>query len=476
MTQTLNLLFLAAEAEPFVKVGGLGDVAGSLPRALRALSNDNQQIDARLVLPYHSVIKADPLKSLGIFSIPFDNGEIQVEAFETLVNGMPVYLINGEPIRANGSVYSSNAGMDTEKYAFFSLAALELTRHINWQPQVIHANDWHTALSVYASLARSWEQGARRPVSVLTLHNLPFMGADVGNLLERYHIKLAQTDLPDWARVLPLPLGLWAADAIVPVSESYGQEILTPEYGCGLQEFLRVREDSIHGILNGLDVDSFNPAIDSALTERFSIETLDARAANKTALQEKLDLPFSLHIPLFGMVSRMDIQKGVDLVFSALKNIKALDWQAVILASGDIKLEQEALALQESFPNKVKVITRYDATLARQIYSGADALLMPSRYEPCGLSQMIAMRYGCLPIVRATGGLKDTVLNGQNGFVFEKTHHLSLAAAIKTALKTYQNQDAWRSMQRVGMAQNFSWGNSAQKYLNLYQTLLNSKP
>lgn len=472
MTQTLNVLFLAAEAEPFVKVGGLGDVAGSLPRALRALSNEDLQIDARLVLPYHPVVKADALKSLGIYSLPFGDSDIQAEAFETAINGLPVYLINGDPIRANGSVYSSDAKMDSEKYAFFSLAALELTRHINWLPGILHANDWHTALSVYASLEKSWEEGARRPASVLTLHNLPFMGADVSAILERYRVKLAQTDLPEWARVLPLPLGLWAADAIVPVSASYGQEILTPEYGCGLQEFLQTRQDSIHGILNGLDVQSFDPATDSALTERFSIETLDARAANKTALQEKLGLPFSMHLPLLGMVSRMDIQKGVDLVFAALKNIKALNWQAVVLASGDVKLEQDALGLQELFPDRVKVITRYDAVLARQIYAGADALLMPSRYEPCGLSQMIAMRYGCLPIVRATGGLKDTVLNGQTGFTFEKTHHLSLAAAIKSALKIYQNQDAWRAMQCAGMAQDFSWGNSAKKYLNLYQTLL----
>ena len=178
MSQTINVLFLAAEADPFVKVGGLGDVAGSLPHALRALVNDDVKLDVRLVLPYHPVVKAEGLKPLGMFSIQRGGGEIQVETFETVLNGMPVYFINGEPIRANGSVYSLDAKLDAEKYAFFSLAALELPRQINWAPDVIHANDWHTALSIYGSLAKRWEEGARHVAGVITLHNLPFMGPD----------------------------------------------------------------------------------------------------------------------------------------------------------------------------------------------------------------------------------------------------------------------------------------------------------
>jgi starch synthase len=477
MPKIINVLFLAAEAEPFIKVGGLGDVAGSLPRALRALSNDDVKLDVRLVLPYHPAVKADNLKPVGMFSLArggSGSAEIQVEAFETALNGMPVYFIDGEPIRANGSVYSSDAGLDAEKYVFFSLAALELSRQINWLPDVIHGNDWHTALSMYGSLTKRWEEGARHAASVITLHNLPFMGPDVTAILENYGVKLAQTDLPDWARVMPLPLGLWASDAIVAVSPTYGSEILTQEYGCGLDDFLRSRSKTVSGILNGLDTASFNPADDPALGVNFDINSLDKRAANKKLLQERLGLPREPETPLLAMVSRMDVQKGVDLVFTALKSMKRTNWQAVILGTGDPKLEESAMKLQALYPERVKVETRYDAGLARQIYAGSDMFLMPSRYEPCGLSQMIAMRYGCVPVVRAAGGLNDTVIHGKTGFVFEKIHHMSLVAAINSAFKVYAEREQWQSIQRAGMAQDFSWENSAKKYLDLYQSLIKS--
>ncbi len=472
MPKTINVLFLAAEAEPFVKVGGLGDVAGSLPRALRALSNDDIKLDVRLVLPYHPVVKTDNLKPLGMFSMKRGDSEVQVEAFETSLNGMPVYLINGEPIRANGSVYSSDSKLDAEKYTFFSLAALELTRQINWLPDVVHGNDWHTALSLYGSLTKRWEEGARHVASVITLHNLPYMGPDVGAILESYDVKLAQTDLPDWARVMPLPLGLWASDAIVAVSPTYAKEILTPEYGCGLDEFLQTRRETLRGIVNGLDTDSFNPMDDSALGVNFDIELLEKRKANKTFLQERLGLPRESETPLLAIVSRMDVQKGIDLAFTALKNMKKMNWQAVILGTGDPKLEQAAMKLQALYPERLKVETRYDAGLARQIYAGADMLLMPSRYEPCGLSQMIAMRYGCVPVVRAAGGLNDTVRHGVTGFVFEKKHHMSLVAAINSAMKIFSNREKWQAIQRAGMAQDFSWENSAKQYLELYQSII----
>ncbi len=472
MSQTINILFLAAEAEPFIKVGGLGDVAGSLPRALRDLSTEELKLDVRLVLPYHPAVKAENLKPAGMFSLARNGAEIQVEAFETALNGMPVYFINGDPIRANGSVYSLNATADAEKYAFFSLAALELPRHLNWQPDVIHGNDWHTAISMYGSLTKRWEEGARHIAAIITLHNLPFMGPDASAIIESYGLKLAQTDLPEWARVMPLPLGLWASDAIVAVSPTYGAEILTPEYGCGLDDFLRSRGEAVSGILNGLDVVSFNPAEDPALGANFDMNSIEKRAVNKGLLQERLGLPLDPEVPLLAVVSRMDIQKGMDLVFAALKMMKRSKWQAVILGTGDPKLEEAAVQLQAAMPDRVKVETRYDAGLARQIYAGSDLFLMPSRYEPCGLSQMISMRYGCVPVVRAAGGLNDTVKHRKTGFVFEKPHHMALAAAVKSALKVFAEREKWREIQRAGMAQDFSWQASAQKYLQLYQTLL----
>jgi starch synthase len=349
---------------------------------------------------------------------------------------------------------------------------MELPKHINWQPDVIHANDWHTALSLYVNLTKRWEAGVKHIANVLTLHNMPFMGADVRAILDQYRIQLAQTDLPEWARVLPLPLGLWASDAIVAVSPGYAGEVLTEEFGCGLNEFMALRKETLSGVLNGIDTVSFDPAVDKAISVNYNLDTLDRRAENKELLQEKLGLRRDPNIPLLAIISRMDVQKGVDLAFTALKNMKRIEFQAVILGTGDPKLEESARELQNLYPEKIKAELRFDANLARQIYASADMILMPSRYEPCGLAQMIAMRYGCVPVVRAVGGLKDTVIPNETGFIFEKAHHMSLVSAVKAALKVLPDREKWQALQRNGMAKDFSWGASAREYLKLYQSLV----
>jgi len=474
MPQTINVLFLAAEAEPFVKVGGLGDVAGTLPRALRAFSNNEIKLDVRPVLPYHSVIRADTLRPVSIYSIPRGSSEIQVEAFEGILDSMPVYFINGDPIRASGSVYSSNNRLDAEKYAFFSLAALELPRQINWTPNIVHANDWHTALAAYCNLVKRWDEKTRRVSSVVTIHNLPFLGPNVKEILEAYGLPLANTDLPDWARVLPMPLGLWASDAMVAVSPTYADEILHEEFGSGLQDFFRNRSDTLYGILNGLDTVSFDPQTDPTLAANFNAETLSLRPRNKAALQERVGLSVNPDVPLLGMVTRMDQAKGIDIALKGLKMMSKQAWQLVVLGAGDPKLESMAKKLQESLPGRVCVETRYDAKLARQIYAGADIFLMPSRYEPCGISQMIAMRYGCLPLVRAVGGLHDTVTDSETGFVFVDAKVKSFNDTLRRALQLYPYHSRWMNLQKAGMAQDFSWHNSAKKYIELYKKLMNA--
>jgi starch synthase len=475
MSQTINVLFLAAEAEPFVKVGGLGDVAGTLPRALRALSNDEIKIDVRLVLPQHSVIRVDTIRPVKMYSIPRGSSEVQVEAFEGTLNGMPVYFINGDPIRASGSVYSSNNTLDAEKYVFFALAALALPQQLNWNPDILHANDWHTALAAYGNLVKRWEDKKHHTTSVITIHNLPFLGPDVSEILTAYGLPLASTDLPAWARLKPMPLGLWASDAMVAVSPTYAQEIMYDQvFGSGLQDFLKTRADTLMGILNGLDISSYDPTTDPVIEQRFSADQLLTRKWNKAALQEKLGLPVLPDVPLLGMVSRMDEAKGIDLALRGLKMLRKQTWQLVILGAGNPKIEDQARKLQEILPDRVRVETRYDAKLARQIYAGSDIFLMPSRYEPCGISQMIAMRYGSVPLVRAVGGLHDTVTDSETGFVFVDTKVKSFNDTLKRALALYPYHSRWANLQKAGMAQDFSWTKSAQKYLELYQKLVAS--
>ena len=478
MPDTLRILFLAAEAEPFVKVGGLGDVGGSLPRALMELPprvTGGLRLDVRLVLPLHNAIRNDAaiLRPVAEFAVHRHGSSLQARVFERSLDGAVVYFIGGEPVNATQSVYSANLAQDREKYAFFSLAALELTRCLGWQPHILHANDWHTALAVYAVHSRRADPFFAPVRTVLALHNLPYMGGDAMDILSAYGLMpVNDVVLPKWARTQPLPLGLWAADAIVPVSPAYANEIMTPEFGCGLEGFLRGRAATITGILNGLDTVRWDPETDDALAVNFSADRLEARAANKTALQSELILPIEPEMPVLAMVSRFDMQKGVDLAIEALRLVADLPWQAAFLGTGGILLEDAARQLDAAFPGRVRAAIRYDARLACQIYAGADILLMPSRYEPCGLSQMIAMRYGCVPVVRAVGGLKDTVKDGHTGFLFVAPTSEALAAALRRTLATFADGEKWQQLQRNAMLQDFSWQRFARQYVALYQTLV----
>jgi starch synthase len=459
-----------------VKVGGLGDVAGALPRALRSLPADvrgETALDVRLVLPQHGVIKAEA-RPLAIFPLEREGRDVAVQVSEAVVDGMPVYLIGGDPISSLGSVYSSNAALDVEKYAFFALAALQLPRILNWQVDVLHAHDWHTAPAVYALLLKRWAGEMSGAVSVLTLHNLPYMGADLTGTLAAYGLPVAQSDLPDWARALPLPLGLFSADAVVAVSPTYAEEILTPEFGCGLDAFLHRHREVLHGILNGIDTGSFDPSTDPSIPFQFTVDNPAIREKNKTALQEKLGLPVDPLIPLVAMIGRMDRQKGVDLTLKVLQKLTDIPWQFVLLGTGDPVLEEAARKLQADLPGRVRAEIRFDGALARHIYAGADMLVMPSRYEPCGLAQMIAMRYGCLPIVHITGGLGDTVTDA-TGFRFKSATTRSLRSALIKALAAYSDRQRWLTQQKAAMREDFSWAKSAGEYFELYQSLL-SKP
>jgi starch synthase len=480
MSATIKVLYLAAEAEPFIKVGGLADVAGSLPIALRSLSyqaSGGVELDVRLVLPLHAALQATgtSLSQVADYSIHYVNEKIPVRVFESSSSGMPVYFIDGPFISNPPSVYSTDPALDRKKFTFFSLAALELMHHIDWRPEIIHANDWHTALAINLSRSRGLRTEIMNVHTLITVHNLPYMGGDCTDVLSSFNIHpFIDESLPKWAQTQLLPLGLSTAEVIVPVSPTYTQEILTPEYGCGLDPFLGTIKDRLTGILNGLDEVAWNPETDPALMARFTIDSLLDRSVNKSTLQKSLDLKEDSRIPLLVTIGRINEQKGMDITFEALRLMTDFNWQFVILGSGDPDLEDAARRLQTDFPDRVRAIIRYDAALGRLLYGGSDLLLMPSRYEPCGLAQMIAMRYGCIPVVRATGGLKDTVRDGKTGFLFQEAETGSMVDGLKRALDVYTNPEKWQCIQRSGMKEDFSWSRSARRYASLYRSLVSN--
>jgi starch synthase len=283
----------------------------------------------------------------------------------------------------------------------------------------------------------------------------------------------AGSKLPVWAQNMPLPLGLLAADAIVAPSPTYAKEILTPEFGSGLGEFLGSRKDSVYGILNGINTEQWNPQTDQAIQSNYGLDDLDTRRENKAALVREFGLNPDPSIPLLVMITRMDPQKGVDLVPGALRQTTDRLWQAVLLGTGQPHIEKEVKALQAELPSRVQALIRYDAALSHRLYAGADLLLMPSRYEPCGLNQMIAMRYGCVPLARSVGGLSDTIedydqSSASNGFLFKAASSEALAGALRRALDVYARPADWRDLQKRGMQQDFSWERSARHYRDVY--------
>ncbi len=469
----MKVLFLAAEASPFSKVGGLGDVAGELPRWLRRLD-----LDVRTVLPLHAAtdttgVVVDRALSL---AVPRRGGEIQARLMLSSAGDLPLWFIDAEAIRSAGSIYAHPA-TDGDKFTLFSRAALLACEATGWIPDVVHAHDWHTALSVvWARQMRAAASDWAGTRTVLTIHNLPYMGAGAESAVEAYDVPAPDLALlPPWAHRLPLPLGLAAADGLTTVSPTYAQEIRTAEFGCGLESLLIERGDRLQGITNGIDPEVWNPASDAALAQTFTPDSLDGRRNNKRDLQRRTGLPQAPDVPLLAMVTRLDRQKGVDLALAALERLLDIDWQFVLLGTGEDTLEAAARALAAAHPDRVRAVQRYDPMLSRRVFAGSDMLVIPSRYEPCGLTQMIGMRYGSIPIVRATGGLRDTVAPYApaegTGFVFHPAESGELESATRQAIDVYRDPQAWRSLQRRAMAEDHSWERSAGAYADFYRRL-----
>jgi len=485
--KSLKILFLAAEVIPFAKTGGLADVAGSLPKAIRALGHD-----IRVAMPRYGRIGREEFGLVEVvppFPVPM-NGESEDASIlrGTLGADVPVYMVDNAKYYDRDGIYMYPD--DAERFIFFSRAAVEMLRssRLDWRPDIIHCNDWHTAI-VPNWMKTIYQQDPffAHTATVYTIHNLAYQGIFGYRVLEiagiaRYGF-LSHSEVADLDEVVDLMArGIYFADVVSTVSETYAREILTPEFGEKLDPILRDRRDDLFGILNGIDTERFNPATDEYIAQNYDVSSLEKKVANKLALQREAGLAQDADVPLVGMISRLTDQKGFDLIAEIIESMmRNLDFQFVVLGTGEQQYHEILSDLARRYGDRMAVFLTFSTPLAQRIYAGSDIFLMPSRFEPCGLGQLIAMRYGAVPVVRATGGLADTVqdfdaASGEgNGFSFREYSGMALYGALVRALETYRHKDVWCQLMLRGMKADYSWAASARKYVDLYRHALAEK-
>jgi starch synthase len=476
----LRVLILAAEIVPFVKVGGLADVAGALPKALKALGHD-----VRLVMPRYKQVDPERFQLTTVIdtlTVTIGKFPVQVSVRQGIIGeDIPVYMIDAPRFFERENIYGYTD--DGERFILFCRAALEAMRALEWAPDILHCNDWHTGIvpnwmhTIYHN-----DPFYANTATVYTIHNLAYQGIFGYRILEVAGVAaqgFLYPQITELANVVDIMgRGILFADAITTVSERYAQEILTPAFGERLDHMLRARRDRLFGILNGIDYQEVNPATDHYIHSRFDVDSLEKREPNKTALQEQAHLPVRPDVPLLAMISRLADQKGFDLISQIIHPLLSQGVQFVVLGIGDQHYHEMFQNLAARYPEQVAIFLTFNTELAQRIYAGSDMFLMPSRFEPCGLSQLIAMRYGCVPIVRNVGGLADTVKEYDprtgtgNGFVFNNYDPWELFAAIVRALELYRFKDIWRILQRHGMMADHSWHVSAMRYVDVYRNAL----
>lgn len=477
----MKILFVAAEGAPFSKTGGLGDVIGALPKSLVKAGQE-----VAVILPYYDMVEAkfgDQIEDVLQFEVYVGWRRQFCGIKKTVLNGVTFYFIDNQYYFFRGHVYGDFD--DGERFAFFQLAALEAMERIGFIPDVLHAHDYHTAMIPFLLKEKyRWIQAYQNIKTILTIHNLEFQGQFSEGMLwdlfrvgfERYADGTVRwNDCLNWMKA-----GILYADRVSTVSPSYAHEIMTPEFGCGLDQILRMESGKLSGIVNGIDTDLYNPETDPLLDYHFNKSDLSGKAQNKAKLQEKLGLPVRHDVPMIGIVSRLTRQKGFDVVVEGLHRMLQEDVQIVLLGTGDPGFEQAFSWFGQVFPDKLSANITFDVKLAQEIYAASDIFLMPSRFEPCGLSQMMAMRYGTLPLVNEVGGLRDTVqpfnpIEGTGtGFSFDNLTPYWLNWVLQTALDVYYNHPAvWKKLQVQAMECDFSWDTACQSYLDLYHSLAN---
>lgn len=479
----MRILFASSEAVPFAKTGGLGDVSGALPRALAKLG-----AEVFLIMPKYQQVDEEKfaLKKTGqIVRVPLGEKTEVGEILTTeLAPNYHVLFIQQDKYYDRDYLYTTPSGDyedNAERFIFFSRAILETALVLELRPQVIQCNDWQTGLTpVYHKTIYKGLEMLKETSTAFTIHNIAYQGLF-------WHFDMPMTHL-GWELFTPQALefygkinflkgGIVFADAVITVSQKYKEEIQTPEFGCGLEGVLRDRQADLYGILNGVDYSEWSPEVDPFIKQRYSSADFSGKKICKIDLQREFGLPISEDIPLFATISRLTEQKGCDLLAATMEEILKMNLQFVILGTGDEKYHLLFQDLQAKYPRQMGVKIGFDDILAHKIEAGADIFIMPSRYEPCGLNQIYSLRYGTVPIVRATGGLDDTIIdydsenNAGNGFKFHEYSSAALLASVKRALQVFQNKDLWYKLMRQGMAKDFSWDRSAKEYLAVYEKI-----
>jgi len=478
-TKKFKILFVSAEVSPFAKTGGLADVAGSLPQALNAMGND-----ARIVMPRYKMINST-MKYIADFPVQMDwkketcivrETELSYES-ENKSKNVPVYFIDNYHYYDRDGIYGHMD--DSERFAFFCNAVMEMLPRINFQPDIIHCNDWHTGPICMLLKEKYRNHPYYSKIStVFTIHNLEYQGHFSRDAIRFFNLG-DEVFTPDKVEFYGMfnfmKAGLVYSDVINTVSEKYAKEIQTESYGERLDGLLRRRAGDLFGIVNGISYEEFNPATDPRIYRNYSTDAFNYKMENKHALQREIGLP-QKDVPVLGLVSRLSGQKGLDLIMGIIDDIMKHDLQFVLLGTGDQYYEDAFRNAKIKYPDKMGVYIGFNAALAQRIYAGSDIFLMPSRFEPCGLGQIISFRYGTIPVVRATGGLADTVIDVDsdsqegNGFSFEEFTSSELRRALERALALYNNKpEFWQQLVKKVLSLDFSWRKPAEKYVKLYE-------
>ena len=472
----MKVLYVSSEALPFMASGGLADVAGSLPKALR-----KRLIGCRVVMPLYDGIRQelkDQMTFLTSITVPVAWRRQYCGIFEAKANGVIYYLLDNQYYFKRDGIYGYYD--DAERFEFFSRAVLEILPHIGFKPDIIHCNDWQSALTpLYYSTMYATREGYENIKTIFTIHNIQYQGTYGMELInEVLGLRPQDRGLIEYdGDVNFMKAAIETANRVTTVSPSYADEILDPWYSHGLDTILRQRKWKLSGILNGIDTELYNPETDADIFKNYSAADFSAKAENKRALQELLGLPQRADVPLMGMVTRLAGHKGLDLVKAVLDELLATtEIQMVVLGSGEWQYEEFFKQMAAKYPDKFALKLGFIPSLSRKIYAGSDLFLMPSKSEPCGLSQMIALRYGSIPIVRETGGLRDSIHDSGdgagNGFTFANYNAHEMLYTVRRALEGYAKPDGWKILVKRAMECDNSWGKSANEDLKLYKAVL----